>query len=260
MPKNLFMIGNCIVILIAILITFATSSCRSTDFEFLAKTSIIPAYSDKIPGLDSPHERRKLIYEKGVAGADKSTPEKEREILFAQLWQEYCTSPDPNMRREAVDAMAKIPYKQREKCMIDVLKDDNAFIRISAVEALGKIYNSENEKSENEKIADLLINQIKLDTDKDVRIIAIRELGKKIVDPQLNKKVIIALGDSLNDKILAIRYEATSSLNKVSGKDYGKDINRWVKYVQNIKGETTELPKERTWVEKLPTIHLPMLK
>jgi oligoendopeptidase F len=255
MRKKLFLNGTVIAILIAVFIMLTALSCRSTDFEFLAKTSIIPAYSDKIPGLDSPHERRKLIYTKGVVGAKKNTPESEREILFAQLWEEYSTSPDPNMRREAVDAMAKIPYENKEKFMIDILKDDNAFIRISAVEALGKIF-----AGEKDNLADVLLNQIKSDTDKDVRIIAIRELGKKIKEPQLNKKITIALGDSLYDKVLAVRYEAMVSLAKVSEKDYGKDINRWIKYVQNLKGETTELPKERTWAEKLPVIHLPMFK
>jgi hypothetical protein len=238
-----------------ILILSAGLSCRSTDIEFLAKMSILPAHSDEIPGLDSPHERRKLIREKGIEGAKKNTPDSEREILFAQLWEEYTTSPDSNMRREAVDAMAKIPYLGREKCLVDVLKDENAFVRISAVEALGKIYNGEKES-----LADVLLNRIKLDTDNDVRIVAIRELGKKTADTQLNRKITLAIGDSLYDKVLAVRYEAMESLGKICGKDYGKDINRWVKYVQNIKGETTEIPKERTWAEKLPVIHLPMLK
>ncbi|MDR1290431.1 MAG: HEAT repeat domain-containing protein [Planctomycetaceae bacterium] len=255
MQKISFLTSTGVVILIAILIMLTASSCRSTDIEFIAKTSIIPAHSDKIPGLDSPHDRRNLIREKGIEGAKKSTPDNEREILFAQLWEEYTTSPDPNMRREAVDAMAKIPYANKEKCLIDVLKDGDAFIRISAIEGLGKIYNGEKNN-----LADVLLNQIKSDTDKDVRIVAIRELGKKITDPQLNRKISLAIGDSLYDKVLAVRYEAMETLGKISGKDYGKDINRWVKYIQNIKGETTELPKERTWAEKLPVIHLPMLK
>ncbi|MDR2346601.1 MAG: HEAT repeat domain-containing protein [Planctomycetaceae bacterium] len=247
--------GIIISITTAILITLITSSCRSTDIEFLAKTSIIPAYSDKIPGLDSPHDRRNLIREKGIEGAKKNTPEEEREILFAQLLEEYSTSPDPNMRREAVDAMANIPYPNKEKIMLEILKDDNILIRISAIESLGKIYNGEKEN-----IADKLINQIYTDSDKDVRIAAIRQLGKKINDSQLNKKITLALGKLLHDKILAIRYETMESLGKISGKDYGKDINRWIKYIQNIDGESTELPKERTWIEKLPTIHLPILR
>ncbi|MDR2171063.1 MAG: HEAT repeat domain-containing protein [Planctomycetaceae bacterium] len=258
MQKELFSPNIYILVSVVIFVMFAGLSCRSTDIEFLAKTSLIPAYSDKIPGLDSPHDRRNLIREKGIAGAKKDTPEEEREILFAQLWEEYKTSPDPNMRREAVDAMAKIPYTHKEKCMLDILRDNDAFIRMSAVEALGKIFKGEN--SERENIADVLINQARADEDKDVRVAAVRELGKKIVDPQLNKKITIALGDMLQDKVLIVKYEAMESLQKITGKDYGKDINRWTKYMQNIKGETTELPKERTWAEKLPVIHLPMIK
>jgi hypothetical protein len=254
MRTRSFFTGSVIVTLITILITFL-ASCRSTDIEFLAKTSIIPAYSDKIPGLDSPHDRRKLIREKGEVGAKNNTPDAERETLFAQLWEEYSASPDPNMRRETVDAMTKIPYAHKEKCMLEILKDENAFIRISAIESLGKIYNGEKEN-----IADTLINQSRSDSDKDVRIAAIRELGKTVAEPQLNKKITLALGDLLHDKTLAVKYETMESLHKITKKDYGKDINRWLKYIENLKGESTELPKERTWAEKLPVIHLPMLK
>ncbi|MDR1924271.1 MAG: HEAT repeat domain-containing protein [Planctomycetaceae bacterium] len=255
MQKKSILTSTGILVLLVVLISHAALSCRTTDVEFLAKTSIIPAYSDKIPGLESPHERRQLIRDKGVVGAKKETPDSEREVLFAQLWEEYNTSPDPNMRREAVDAMTKIPYPNKAKFMKDILKDENPFIRISAIEAIGKIYNGENNE-----LADVLINQGKIDTDKDARITAIRGLAKKTKDPDLKYKVTIALGELLQDKILVVRFASMNTLGIVTEKDYGKDINRWQTYIQNIKGETAEIPKERTWAEKLPTINLPMLK
>jgi hypothetical protein len=44
----------------------------------------------------------------GMKGATVS--EEEREILVAKLAYEYQTSPDPIMRREALDALTKIPH------------------------------------------------------------------------------------------------------------------------------------------------------
>jgi hypothetical protein len=70
----------------------------------------------------------------------------------------------------------------------------------------------------------------------------------------------LELGNLLNDRVPAVRYEAMRSLQKTSGKDYGIDINRWTQYVRYVKGEVPELPSNRSLAEKMPTIALPMLK
>ncbi|MDR0337298.1 MAG: hypothetical protein LBI18_09430, partial [Planctomycetaceae bacterium] len=72
--------------------------------------------------------------------------------------------------------------------------------------------------------------------------------------------IVQALGEALYDKVPAVRYEAMQSLHKITGKDYGNDINRWIQYVQYQKGETEKVPAERSFAEKLPTIQLPMFK
>jgi len=115
------------------LLLFGCVGC-ATDNAFLAKVPLFEARNDKIPGLMSPKERKKLIQEKGEKGA--KAPEGEKEILVAQLMVEYRTSPDQNMRREAVDAMAKIPHPKRDSYMKEMLKDDDPFIRISVLETV----------------------------------------------------------------------------------------------------------------------------
>ena len=247
------------------LLLFGCVGC-ATDNAFLAKVPLFEARSDTIPGLMSPRERKKLIQEKGEKGA--KAPEGEKEILVAQLMVEYRTSPDQNMRREAVDAMAKIPHPRRDLHMKEMLKDDDPFIRISVIEAIGKTFNGDDR-------VDLLIDRMKADPDKDVRIRATEILGtigaayaghptKTVRRPTketgLARKIELSLGEMLLDKVPAVRYQAMKSLHLVTGKDYGENINNWLAYMQYTKGESTELPKERGFAEKIPRPQLSMFK
>ena len=246
-------------------LTILLSGC-AVENQQLARMPLFEAKSDVIPNLDSPRDRIKLIREKGTKGATAS--EADKEILVAQLVYEYQTSPDPNMRREAVDALAKIPHPQRDKYLREILQDDNPFVRMSALEALGKTYSGPKEE-----LTTLLIDRMKADPDKDVRLSAVRILGNIALnkndlvlkkDPnyerELRNTIALELGDLLHDKVPAIRYEAMGSLKKITGKDYGHDINRWLQYVRYSKGEVPDLPSERTLSEKMPSISLSMFK
>jgi hypothetical protein len=238
------------------------SGC-AVENQYIARLPLFEARSDKIPGLDSPFERRKLIQEKGKKGA--TAGEADREILVAQLVYEYQTSPDPNMRREAVDALAKIPHPQRDRHLQDILRDENPFVRMSALEALGSTYSGSQED-----LVTLFIDQMKTDPDKDVRLSAVRILGdiapkgnRSSRDPterELSDTVVLELGNVLQDRVPAIRYASMRSLQKVTGKDYGNDINRWLQYTRYINGEIPDIPAERTMSERMPRVALPMFK
>jgi hypothetical protein len=253
------------------------SGC-AVENQFFAKLPFFEAKSDHIPGLDPPPLRKKLIREKGKKGA--SAGESDKEIYVAQLVYEYQTSPDPNMRREAVDALAMIPHPDRDRYLLDIVKDESPFVRLSALEALSKTYSGNPED-----LTALLIDRMKADSDKDVRLVSIRILGD--VSPKINNSVerdmlwqkgtvslwrkrtvsndtgdvaIMELGNLLHDKVPAVRYAAMGSLQKITGKDYGHDINRWLQYVRYTNGEVPNSPSERSLAEKMPSIALPMLK
>jgi hypothetical protein len=246
----------CVLLFVCCL--FTCSGC-AVDNEFLAKMPLFEAKSDRIPGLQPSYERKKVIREKGSKG--EKAPENEKEILLAQLMTEYRTSPDTDMRRETVDAMAKIHHPKRDEYMKEVLEDRDPFVRISVIDAVEKPYNVQ--------FTPLLIDRMKADNNKDVRLAAMRVLGnhyavkkaaKSVNNSGQHKQLVQEFGNALYDKIPAIRYEAMLSLHKITAEDYGKDINRWIQYVSYTKGEAKEKPKERTFAEKLPAVSLPMLK
>jgi len=247
----------------------------AVDNQFIAGLPLFEARSDRIEGFDPPHVRGKLIREKGTQGATAS--EADREILVAQLMYEYKTSPDPNMRRATVDSLAKIPHPDRDRYMREILRDDNPFVRISALEALGKTWSGSKES-----LTTLLIEQAKTDPDKDVRVAAVRILGdvtpkdsqprRNITtisairdgfapeDRRLQEIVVLELGNLLHDRDPAVRYASMQSLRQITNLDYGHDINRWLHYIRYVRGEVPDLPSERTFTERLPTIALPMFK
>ncbi len=143
----------------------------AVDNAFLASLPLFEAQSDTIPGLQPPYKRLEQIELKGEKGA--GAPDAEKEVLVAQLMTEYRSSPDHNMRRAAVDAMAKIPHRKRDEYMKEILNDGDPMVRISALEAICKIYNGPRDE-----LVDLLIERMKRDQDKDVRLIAVKGLGE----------------------------------------------------------------------------------
>ena len=241
-----------------------SNGCTAVENQYLAKLPFFEAKSDIVPGLDPPSLRKKIIEEKGTKGAN--APQDEREILVAQLMYEYKTSPDPNMRRAAVDALAKIPHQDRDRFLKEILRDDNPFVRMSALEALGKTYSSGLPE-----LIHLLVDRAKLDTDRDVRLTSVRILGdvspnhkkeSKLSQEELSlrESVVLELGNLLQDRVPAVRYEAMLSLHKITGKDYGNNVDRWMQYVRYVKNEVPDLPPRRSLVEKMPTIALPMFR
>ncbi|MGL4593598.1 MAG: HEAT repeat domain-containing protein [Thermoguttaceae bacterium] len=249
----------------AILVALLGATGCAVDNEYIAKLPLFEAKTDKIPGLQPPKERLKQIRLKGEKGANAPTAEKE--ILVAQLVVEYRTSPDPNMRREAVDAMAKIKHSKRDEYMKEILQDTDPFVRLSALDALGKSFNGNQEE-----LLRIFVERLRTDPDKDVRLSATKLIGiqtpsqqptiphkNKIATQKMQEASLAALSDALYDKVPAIRYEAMQSLQKITMQDYGTDINKWQQYVQYTKGNGTA-PQQRTFAEKLPQIQLPMFK
>lgn len=235
----------------------------AVDNEFMAKLPGFEARSDKIPGLLPARERIEILRNKGEVG--RKAPPEEQAVLLAQLMHEYETAPAMNLKREAVDAMGKIQHADQYACLKEVLHDSDSMIRISALQAIGH----DDRNPYNPDLITILIEHSKRDPDKDVRVVAMNRLGgigkmmrmdKKGSNEELSDRIFDALADGLHDKLTIIRFEAMQMLAQTTGLDYGNDINRWLQYVQYKKGESRELPKERTLTERLPTIHLPMFK
>ena len=220
----------------------------ATDNEYLLKhnSCLFSRRSDKIPGLVAPRHRAEIIREKAEKVREASLAD--RNVVVAQLVHEYKTSTDPNIRWETVKALAMIPHPDRVDNLKLTLMDENVNVRIAACRGLTK--NIQVNEGLPKEMEHTFRHVILTDTDKDVRIAAIQCLtksGRKCEPETLN-----VLEQCLNDKTAAVRYAATGTLTVCTGRDYGPNVERWLQYFQNQRGEAVPAPKERSFADKLP--------
>ena len=232
-----------------------TSGC-ATDNEFLLKSKccFFTRRSDKIPGLVSPRERTEIIREKAVKVSE--APLEDRNIVVAQLVHEYKISTDPNIRWEVVKALAMIPHPDRIDNLKLTMTDESVNVRIAACRGLVKnIQVNQGLPPEMEHtFRHLTLN----DPDKDVRIAAIQCLTK--AGRKCSPETLAVLEQCLSDRVSAVRYAATGTLTVCTGKDFGPNVESWIQYFQNQRGEAVPAPKERSLAEKMPKPEWTMIR
>ena len=99
------------------------------------------------------------------------------------------------------------------------LQDPDPDVRIAACDALGKRPDAD--------AAELLVGILQNDKVQDVRLAAARGLGQT-----KDQRAIAALGDVLTDPDPAMQRRAVVSLENITGKDLGNNVDRWQKYVK----------------------------
>ncbi len=257
---------------VSVLAAIVSLNGCATSSDFFSQLPGFEASTDKVPGLMPPLERKKLIRAKGQKG--KTAKADEQELLLGQLLEEFRTSPDKSMRREAIEAMTLIPHPRRDDCLREGLSDPDAFVRISACKGIGTKTGEESD-ARTIAVSQTFRQVMNEDADKDVRITAMKlagKTGKKMkpgpqTDARLGDKhpsveeyktLVADFGKLLDDKTPSVRYQAMVSLQECTGKDYGMDIDKWIGYTEYATGKSKELPAERTWTEKIPAVKLPM--
>ena len=219
----------------------------------LPKGSLFPPRTDTIPGILTPSERIEMVRLKGEHGRNSHLETKKK--LLEQLVEEYANSPDPLVRQEVVAAASRF-LASSDRAMIhkddhflpeafDLIKyaamrDEDPFVRREACRVIIKLNQSET--------AIVLRHVARNDPDKDVQLMAINGLSK--FDDQ---DTIETLGQILDHRQPALRYEAMQSLKVCTKKDFGNDVALWKQYVN---GETPGPVKPPTLAERLPKLPL----
>ena len=142
---------------------------------------------------------------------------------------------DPLIRTEIVRAMGKCSTPVAAEMTHNALKDPDADVRVAACETLGR-------RGGPEAVA-ALCDALKIDLEPEVRMSAAKALGQTH-----DLKAVPALGGALSDEDPAMQYLAVQSLQQVSGKDFGNDVNLWKQYV---KGESPPEPSLAERIKRL---------
>jgi HEAT repeat protein len=168
--------------------------------------------------VETPAQRIERL-RKLAKSAPKETPE-EQARMSELLGQGMRNELDPVIRAQTVRTLGAYRTAEADAALEAALQDSDSEVRAAACETLGRRRGPEP--------ARLLSTVVASDTDIDVRLAATRALGE-VGDPA----AVQGLSVALDDPNPAMQYRAMKSLEKVTGRDHGRDVAAWKRDVQD---------------------------
>jgi hypothetical protein len=157
-----------------------------------------------------------------------SMSDQEQVDWITKLEQILKSETSPEIRRETVLTLEKVHHRPEALTALTSLsKDKNEKVRMALVAAL--------RRSQDELATNTLIAMSSSDPSSNVKLSATRALGS-----HPSEEVKQFLGSKLDDRNIAMRFQASQALGELTGKRYGGDIDAWRKYVA---GENVPEPK-----------------
>jgi HEAT repeat protein len=170
------------------------------------------------PKIVTPREKMEQLRQLSTEGR-KLTPDLQ-ERASAELVQGIAHERDPVLRAQILRTLGHLPSEKGGAVLAAGLHDHDRDVRIAACEALGK--------RGGPVAAQELSRTLTDDADVDVRLAAARGLGESH-----SPNAIPVLGDALEDQDPAIQHRAMASMKKVSGKDFGNNVDAWRQYAKS---------------------------
>jgi hypothetical protein len=160
--------------------------------------------------------------------ADEMTPGEQTRVA-QELVRSLTEDPSPIYRGQVVRTLAVFSTPAATEGLRLALRDSDSTVRITACRAWSS--------RGGEEAARVLSQVVGSDTDKDVRMAAVRELAYF-----KTATAIPALGVALDDPDPALQHRAVQSLKSVTGKDFGNSVPAWRQYVRDGTVEVEETP------------------
>ncbi|MCY2976898.1 MAG: HEAT repeat domain-containing protein [Planctomycetota bacterium] len=128
----------------------------------------------------------------------------------------YETSPE--MRREAVMALANSPTPEADATLMKACSDRSDKVRIAACKAL--------KSRQSDDAAKMLSTVAQTDESMSVKLAAIESLGA-----YRNESAKTMLRQSLDEKSPAMQYQATVALREMTGRDFEGNVESWKQFL-----------------------------
>ena len=169
------------------------------------------------PKVVTPRDKMEQLRELS-SRSKKMTPELQ-ERVSQELAQGIAHEQDPVLRAQILRTLGHFPTERAGTILAAGLNDHERDVRIAACEALG-VRGGEVSVKELSRV-------LTEDADIDVRLAAARSLGDT-GSPQ----GVAALGNALDDQDPALQFRAITSMKKISGQDFGNDLDAWRQYAK----------------------------
>ncbi len=178
--------------------------------------------------LETPDQRVQRLKQLGAEAP--WWPAERQRALAAQLAQQLAKEPDPLVRRQMVHTLGRLQGPESQAALHQALRDPEVQVQVEAVWAWAR----QGSQAALPVLTQLLSQpQVPLD----VRLAAVRALGE-LKDPQ----AVPVLARLLDDPDPAIQYRTVRSLEQITGKYYGEDVNQWKRA---LAGEA--VPEQPRW-------------
>lgn len=213
--------GRLGVALWLLLVLLCQTGCRDT--ALLARPDWWPFGGDpnyeflNERGYVAPSQRVRQL-QKLAREASKKTPEEQQQIS-QQLAEQIRGELDPLVRQEIVRTLAHYDTPTANTVLAAALEDPDPLVRVEACRAWGHRGGAEASRH--------LVEVFNTDTDKDVRLAALRQLGE-VGDIY----AVSAVAEALEDPDPALQYSAVNTLRKLTNEDFGNDVNAWRAFVR----------------------------
>jgi HEAT repeat protein len=178
-----------------------------------------------IPFIDPPvdysfetaSDRMEKYRAMGEAAASKPAQEQEEESQ--RLSEAFATEKDALVRGTIALVAAQYPTPAAGSVLLAAVRDPDPETRKAACLGWGRRGGPE--------AVSALSDVLEADEDRAVRLVAVRALGE-INDPS----AVPVLARRLEDSDVAVQHRAMRSLENVTGKYYGNNVNLWRQYAQ----------------------------
>lgn len=181
------------------------------------------------PVVASPKDRIKALKELAKNAPKMSPADQERESL--ELARAIGKEEDPIFRLYIIRALAEFKTPAADAVLRVATKDADREVRVVCCEAWAKRGGPE--------AVGLLTDVFQTDRDLDVRIAAARCLGET-----KDASAIPVLAAALDDRDPAMQFRAMQSMQAITGKHFGDNVNAWREYARGGK------PAEQSWAER----------
>ncbi|WP_164102503.1 HEAT repeat domain-containing protein [Candidatus Laterigemmans baculatus] len=224
---------------VLMLIVAAASGCQDGPMFAIKKAN--PYYSSYEWAADEaigPTDATREAELRELAGAiDDMSPAEQRRWLehLANILQ---YDPSPHMRCQAVHAAALATVPEAISVLETGTQDDHAKVRIASCDALAL-------RTETEATR-LLAESVNSETNKDVRLAAIKSLGS-----HQGSQATDALKLALQEPELAYQHASIASLRQITGRDVGNEPEAWVAMLESPEGNSGDANRSPSWSERL---------
>ncbi len=195
----------------------AATAGGCSDFNVPTWVPFAGKISDELPGVATPPQRLAALRKLAGEAAQHSPEEKQQ--IAQELAQAIRGEQDAMLRAEIITTLGRYPGPTADGVLKAAVNDPDVDVRVAACRAWAKRGGPES--------VQLLSGMLTGDVDSEVRMAAAHALGQTR-DPA----AVAALGKALEDPDPAMQYRAVMSLRKVSGEDFGSDVNQWRQYVK----------------------------